>query len=121
MVEVLEYLLVFSVTVLLAGFSLIVFGGLLPNVASSQGQTEVEQLAGSAALAAAEGNSSVVLPMADATVSCAHGVVYLSQGNREYSSSSIGAACSFKLSDLDGMCRMVFTRGQRGVDMEAAC
>jgi len=118
---VLEYLLVFSVTVLLAGLGLVVFGGLMPGVASTQGQMEVEQLAGSAAVAAADGTSSVTLPMADASLNCSHGVLALSQAGRVYSSSGIGAGCAFHLSGLDGLCRFVFTRGQDGVGLEASC
>jgi hypothetical protein len=116
-VELIEYLLVFGVTTALAGFSLLVFGGFLPTLHETQGQAELDQIAGAAGLAAQNGSAALVLTMDNASITCSGGVVHLSTGGETYSS-SIGASCNFGASDLDGVCKLVFTRSEAGVGME---
>ncbi len=117
MVELIEYLLVFGVTTSLAGFSLLVFGGFLPTLHQTQGQAELDQIAGAAGLAAQNGTSALVLTMDNASITCSGSVVRLSTEGSNFST-SIGAACSFSASDLNGVCKLVFTRTEDGVGME---
>lgn len=119
MVELIEYLLVFAVTASLAGFSILVFGGFLPTLHQTQAQTELDQIAGAVGLAAQNGSSALVMTMDDASISCSGGVVQLSTGGATYST-SIGASCSFSASNLSGVCKLVFTRTEDGVTMEAS-
>lgn len=117
MVELIEYLLVFGVTAAIAGFSLLVFSGFLPVIHQAAGQSEVDQIAGAAVAASQDGNASVVLTLTNATVSCSDGSVDLSTGGNTYYS-SIGAACDFAASNLDGLYVFSFTRSPSGVALE---
>ena len=118
MVEIVEYLLVFGVTASLAGFSLLVFGGFLPTIQHTQGQTQVDQMAGAAALAAENGNASLVLPLVNASLTCSQGVFQLSEGGQQYGSSNVGISCDFTVTGLNGICRLTFTRVDTGVTLE---
>ncbi len=117
MVELVEYLLVFGVTAVIAGFSVAVFGGFLPTLHQTQSQAELDQIAGAAGLAAENGSASLVLPLDNASISCAGDVVSLSAGGQTYSS-SIGASCSFSYSGLSGVCNLVFTRSDGRIGLE---
>lgn len=117
MVEVIEYLLVFGVTALLAGFSVAVFGGYLPTLRQTQGQSELDQIVGAAGLAATNGTAVLVLPLNDAALSCSNGTISLSTGGANYSS-GIGASCGFSVSGLNGLCTLVFTRDPGGLVLE---
>jgi hypothetical protein len=117
LVELMEYLLVFGVTAALAGFSVMTFSGFLPALHQTQGQSEVEQLAGAAELAAQNGSATIILPLANATVSCSAGLLSLQTAGMGYSS-SIGAACAFRATGLNGLCKLVFARTETGVTME---
>lgn len=118
MVELIEYLLVFGVTVSLAGFSIVVLGGFLPTLHQTQGQAQLDQIAGAAGLAAQNGSAALVLTMDNASIVCSGGTVRLTTEGSTYSA-SIGASCSFTASDLNGVCKLVFTRTDDGVGMEA--
>jgi hypothetical protein len=118
MVELMEYLLVFGVTAALAGFSVLTFSGFLPALHQTQGQSELEQVAGAAELAAQNGSATIVLPLTNATVSCESGTMTLHTAGTDYSS-SIGADCGFSVTGLNGLCKLVFTRTASGVTMEA--
>jgi hypothetical protein len=117
LVEVIEYLLVFGITVALAGFSVAVFGGSLPTLGHAQGQTEVDQIAGAAQLAAENGTAAVVLPLSNATVSCSDGTMKLTTSGNSYSA-AVGAGCSFSFTRLNGLCSLVFTRSAAGIALE---
>jgi hypothetical protein len=116
-VELIEYLLVFGVTASLAGFSILVFGGFLPTLHQTQGQAELDQIAGAAGLAAQNGSAGLVLTMNNASVACSGDVVQLSTGGATFTT-SIGASCDFSASNLNGVCKLVFTRTEAGVGME---
>jgi len=112
-----EYMLVFGVTAVLAGFSVMVFGGSLPALHQTQDQSELDQIAGAAGLAAENGTATLVLPLTNATISCSNGVIELSTGGTTYAS-GIGASCGFTLTGLNGICKLVFTRSANGIGLE---
>lgn len=113
-----EYLLVFAITAGLAGFSVLTFSGFLPALHQTQDQSAIDQVAGAAELAAQNGSASVVLPLTNATISCHDGLMTLQTGGSSYSS-TIGAACGFTVADLNGSCKLVFTRTETGITLEA--
>jgi hypothetical protein len=118
LVELMEYLLVFGVTVSLAGFSVMVFGGFLPTVNHTVAQTEVDQIAGAASLAAENGSASLVLTFTNASISCSQGVVELSTGGQAYSSDVTAGSCGFGATDLTGVCKLVFTSSDGLIGLE---
>jgi hypothetical protein len=120
LVELVEYLLVFGVTTIVAAFSVLVFGGFVPTIHQTQDQSELDQIAGAAALAAENGTATVVLPLTGATIQCSDGMIQLSTGGFSYSS-AIGASCGFSDSGLNGLCKLVFTRSTEGVGLEVDC
>jgi hypothetical protein len=117
LVEIIEYLLVFGVTAVLAGFSVLVFGGSLPTLHQTQDQAELDQIAGAAGLAAENGTATLALPLSNATISCSDGIVELSTGGGSFSA-GIGASCGFSVSGLNGLCTLLFTRSSSGVALE---
>jgi hypothetical protein len=117
LVEVIEYLLVFGVTAVLAGFSVAVFGGAVPTLGHAQGQAEVDQVAGAAELAAENGTSVVVLPLSNATVACSNGVIQLTTSGTSYSA-AVDASCSFSFTGLNGLCSLEFMRVDSGIALE---
>lgn len=117
MVEILEYIVVFAVTAAVAGFSIFVFGGSVPQIHTAQGESEVSQVAGAVDLAAADGNSSLSLTLSNASLSCSQGSVDLTMGGQTYSS-SVASACSFTITGLSCTCDLSFTRGPEGVGLE---
>lgn len=119
MVEVMEYLLVFAVTAAIAGFSIFVFNGSVPGIRQTQGQAEVDQVAGAVELAAANGNATLTLPLSGASLSCSQGVVELTSDGQTYSS-YVSSGCAFSVSGLSCVCSLSFTWVPDGVGMEVA-
>lgn len=114
MVELIEYLLVFGVTVSLSAFSLLIIGGSLPIVNQSQARAQLEEITGAAGLAALKGNATLVLPLSNASASCSQGTMSLSSGGSTYSS-PVGYGCSFQFKGVSCLCTMVFSRSPAGV------
>ncbi|MDA4122960.1 MAG: hypothetical protein OK456_07265 [Thaumarchaeota archaeon] len=117
MVEILEYALVFAVTSVLAGASILVVQGALPILHQTQGHAEFDELDGAAASAALRGNDTIVMPLAGASIACTVGVLDFSTGGLNYSS-SLGYPCSFSYSGLTCTCQLVFTRESMGISLE---
>lgn len=117
MVELVEYLLVFGVTAAIAGFSVAVFGGFVPTLHQTQSQAELDQMADAAGLAAENGTASLILPLDNASISCAGAVLSFSAGGQTYSS-SIGSSCSFSYDGLSGVCTLIFTRSDSQIGLE---
>lgn len=117
MVETLEYLLVFGVTIALAGFSVAFFSSSLPVLHQSQASAEFDELTGAASSAALEGTAEVTLPLSDGSLACSGGVMSFSTGGLSYSS-SIGYPCSFSYPDLSCVCSLVFSLNSTGVALE---
>jgi hypothetical protein len=112
-----EYLLVFGVTVALAGFSVAVFSGSIPTLQQTQGQAEVQQVAQAVSLAAQNGTSSLIVQLSDATLSCSNGSVELTTGGATYTS-PVSSPCSFNDSGLDGLSKLTFVREYGGINLE---
>ena len=117
MVEIMEYLLVFAVTLAIAGFSVVVFTGSLPVLHETQGQEEANQMAAAVGLAARNGTSSLVVPLSQASVACSGDTLALSSGGETYTS-PVSAPCAFSEDGLDGMCTLDFSLGNGTVSME---
>ncbi len=109
MVEILEYVLVFGITALLSGFSVLVVQGSLPVLHQTQNGAEFDELTGAATSAYVEGNSTVVVPLSDASVGCSQGIMTFSSGGLNYTS-HVGFACSFAYSGVSCLCKLVFSR-----------
>ena len=111
MVEILEYVLVFAVTASISGFSVVILSGSLPILGQSQVHAQLDEISGAAGLAELKGNSSVVLPLSNASISCSGGVVSLSSGGSDYST-NVGYPCHFGFTGLTCLCTLTFTRGE---------
>ena len=116
-VEILEYVLVFAITALLAGFSVIVVQGSLPVLHQTQGGAEFDELTGAASSSEVEGNATVVVPLSDASIGCSQGVLSFSSGGLNYTS-QVGYPCSFAYSGLSCLCRLVFSRDSDVVGLQ---
>jgi hypothetical protein len=116
MVETIEYILVFAVTVSLSAFSILILGGSAPILGKSQAMAEVEEISGAASLAALRGNATVVLTLSDASLACSQGVLAVSSGGSSYSS-SIGDPCSFQFSGVTCLCSLSFTQTGDGLSL----
>jgi hypothetical protein len=116
-VEVVEYVLVFAITALLAGFSVVVAQGSLPVLHRTQGGAEFDALTGAATSAAVEGSATVVIPLSNADISCSMGNMTFSSEGLNYTS-NIGYPCSFALSGVTCVCNLVFSRGSEGLVLQ---
>jgi len=114
MVELIEYVLVFGLTVSLSAFSILILSGSIPSLDQNQAKAQMDEMAGAAGLAALNGNATVVVPLSDATIACSQGTLSLSAGGSNLSS-PIGYPCSFRLDGVSCLCTLVFTRSQDGL------
>lgn len=117
MVEILEYTLVFAITALLAGFSVVAVQGSLPVLHQTQNGAEFDELSGAASSAAVVGSSTVVIPLSDATIGCSQGVITFSSGGLNYSS-QVGYPCSFAYYGVSCLCKLVFSRNADVVGLQ---
>ncbi len=117
MVEIIEYTLVFAVTLSLSAFSILILGGSVPILSQSQAMAELQEISGAASLAAMRGNATVVLPLSDASLACSQGVFDISSGGSSYSS-SIGNPCSFRFSGVTCLCTLNFMQTRDGLDLQ---
>ena len=117
MVEILEYILVFAITALLGGFSVLVVQGALPVLHQTQGAAEFDELTGAASSAAIEGSATVVIPLSNASIGCSQGTMVFSSGGLSYRS-PLEYPCSFAYSGLSCLCRLVFSRNSDVVGLQ---
>ena len=117
MVELVEYILVFGVTVSLSVFSVVILTGSSPLIGQSQTKAELDEIAGAASLAALRGNTTLVIPLAGTSVECSQGIVSISSGSSSFSS-PIGYPCDFRLDGMNCLCTLSFTRSGNGVDVK---
>jgi len=116
MVEVIEYLLVFGITVSLSAFSILIVGGSLPILDQSQAKAQMDQIAGAADLAALKGNATVILPLSDASIACSRGVMTFSSSGQSLSS-PVGSPCGFRLTSVSCLCKLVFTQDRGELEL----
>lgn len=117
LVELIEYVLVFAVTVSLSAFSILILGGSLPIMNQTQAKAQMDEVAGAASLAALDGNSTVILPLSGASISCSQGVLRFSSGGSNLSA-SVGYPCSFKLDGISCLCTLAFSRAPDGLELK---
>jgi hypothetical protein len=116
-VEILEYILVFAITAMMAGFSVVVVQGTLPVLHQTQGGAEFDELSGAASSAAVEGSATVVIPLSNATIGCSQGVIAFTSGGLTYTS-QLGYPCSFAYSGVSCLCELVFSRDSNVVGLQ---
>ncbi len=108
MVEILEYSLVFLASSMLAGFSIVALSSYAGYLRHAEDQGAFSALSGAAADAAENGNSSLTLSLADASLSCSEGVFSLSSPSFS-ASVMLPVACDFEYAGLDGSYGFNFT------------
>jgi hypothetical protein len=116
-VEILEYLLVFAITAMMAGFSVVVVQDSLPVLHQTQGGAEFDELSGAATSAAVAGSATVVMPLSDASIGCSQGVIAFSAGGLNYTS-RLGYPCNFSFSGVTCLCQLVFSRDSDAVELQ---
>jgi hypothetical protein len=116
MVEVIEYLLVFGITVSLSVFSILIVGGSMPVLDQSQAKAQMDEIAGAADLAALNGNATVTLPLTGASIACSQGVMTFSSDGQSLSS-PVGSPCGFRLTSVSCLCQLFFTQDQGGLEL----
>ncbi len=117
MVELIEYVLVFAVTVSLSAFSILILGGSLPIMDQTQAKAQMDEIAGAASLAALNGNATVILPLSGASISCSQGILRFSSGGSNLST-AVGYPCSFNLDGVSCLCTLAFSRGPDGLELK---
>jgi hypothetical protein len=116
MVELIEYVLVFGLTVSVSAFSVLILSGSIPSLDQNQAKAQMDEVAGAAGLAALNGNATIILPLSDATIACSQGVLSLTAGGSSFSS-SVGYPCNFRLDGVSCLCTLLFTRSQDGLQL----
>ncbi|MGD0637585.1 MAG: hypothetical protein ABSA72_06060 [Nitrososphaerales archaeon] len=114
MVELIEYVLVFGLTVSLSAFSVLIFHGSIPPLDQNQAKAQMDEIAGAAGLAALNGNATLVMPLSNVSLSCSQGVLSITAGGSSLSS-PVGYPCNFRLDGVSCLCTLVFTRSQDGL------
>lgn len=121
MVELIEYVIVFGISVGLAGAAVMILQGAAPGIDQVAEASASDQIAGAARLAAVEGgNATLVLPLDDAAVSCSAGSLLISSGgtSRAY---QVGYPCEFDYAELDGECTLVFSAASASLQLSVDC
>ena len=119
MVELIEYILVFGLTVSLSAFSFLILGGSMPVLDQSQAKAQMDEITNAARLAALQGNSTLVLALSDASASCQQGVVSYTGGGSTLST-AVGFPCSFQFQGVSGLCTLDFSRSEGVVNLRVA-
>ena len=114
--EILEYTLVFAVTVMLAGFSVLVLQGSLPALHQTQAGAEFQEVTGAVGSAAVDGSSTISIPLSNASISCSQGVISFHEGGESYSS-TLGYPCEFAYGGVSCLCKLVFTEESQVLEL----
>jgi hypothetical protein len=123
MVEMIEYVLVFGISLGVAGVGIALVNGMAPGLNQMISASQSEQVAGAARIAVVEGqNVTLLLPLTNATISCASGSLSVAI-NGPAQTYQLGYPCSFAFEDLTGQCNLVFGEDEEspGLSMEATC
>jgi|HubBroStandDraft_6_1064221.scaffolds.fasta_scaffold1060820_1 hypothetical protein len=121
MVELIEYVIVFGISMGVAGASVMLVNGALPGLKEVGAASTSDQVAGAARLAAIEGrNVTLLLPLQNSSVSCSAGSLSVSVngGSRAY---DVGLPCSFDYEGLNGPCTLVFSAPADALELLVAC
>jgi hypothetical protein len=116
-VELLEYTLVFAVSVMLAGFSVLVLQNSLPSLHQTQSGAEFQEISGAAGSAAVDGTSTITIPLSNASISCSQGVMSFHDGGLSYSS-TLGYPCNFDYGGVSCLCKLVFTQDSQVLELQ---
>jgi hypothetical protein len=109
MVELIEYVIVFGVSVGIAGACVMLVNGALPGLSEAAAVSTSDQVAGAARIAVMEDrNITLLLPLHNSSVSCSAGSlsVSISGDPRAF---AVGFPCSFDYRGLNGACTLVFS------------
>jgi hypothetical protein len=123
MVELIEYILVFGISLGVAGVGIALVNGMAPGLNQMVSASQSEQVAGAARIAVVEGqNVTLLLPLTNATISCASGFLSVAI-NGPAQTYQLGYPCSFAFEALTGQCNLVFSEdeGSAVLSMEATC
>ena len=121
MVELIEYILVFGVTLGIAGVGMAIVGGMVPGLNRMVSASQSGQVVGAARIAVVQGqNETLFLPLTNATISCASGSLSVSL-NGPPQTYELGYPCSFSASDMTGQCDLTFYEAASTLGMEADC
>lgn len=116
MVELVEYMLVFGLTVTISVLGFVILGGALPVLSQTQTKAQLEEIQGAADLAAIRGNATLIMPLSNVSLDCSQGDLTLSSGGSSYSA-PYSYPCSFSLGGVSCLCTLVFTRSQGVVQL----
>lgn len=121
MVELIEYVIAFTISAGLAGASVALVQGALPGLDQVMSQSKADQIASAARISVAEDrNTTLVLPLQQTSVSCESGTLDVSIGGVQYEQ-EIGFPCAFASGSLTGLCTLSFAAPQTSLTLEAAC
>ena len=121
MVELIEYVIVFGISVGLAGACVALVEGAMPGLNQVASASKADQIAGAARIAAVEDSSvTLVLPLQDSSVSCSAGSLSVSVGG-DPQSYGIGYPCSFDYQGLNGTCDLVFSAPAAALELGVTC
>jgi len=121
MVELIEYVIAFGISVGVAGACVMLVNGALPGLSETAAVSTSDQVAGAARIAVMEDrNVSLLLPLQNSSVSCSAGSLSVSiNGNpRAY---EVGFPCSFDFRGLNGACTLVFSAQADALRLGVTC
>jgi hypothetical protein len=120
-VELVEYVIVFAVSAGVAGACVMLVQGAVPGLEQVAAVSRSDQLADAARLSVLEGkNVTLLMPLQDASVSCAGGSLSVSDGGGS-NGYQVGYPCSFDYRGLNGTCTLVFSAPASSLLLEATC
>jgi hypothetical protein len=121
MVELIEYIIVFGISVGVAGASVMLVDGALPGLNEVAAASTSDQVAGAARIAVIEDrNVSLLLPLKDSSVSCSAGSLSVSI-NGDSRTYAVGLPCSFGFQGLDGSCTLAFSAPADALELAVTC
>jgi hypothetical protein len=122
MVELLEYIIIFSISAGLAGASVALVDGAFPGLTQVAAASQADQIAGGARLAIVQDdNVTLLLPLQNASISCASGSLSVSTGGDDLHSYPVGFPCYFDDQALEGSCELVFSTTNDYLSLQANC
>jgi hypothetical protein len=121
MVELIEYVIVFGISVGLAGASVMLVDGALPGLNEVAAASASDQVASAARIAVVEDrNVTLILPFQNSSVSCSAGSLSVSI-NGDSRAYDVGFPCSFDFQGLNGACTLVFSAPAEALRLGVTC
>jgi len=121
MVELIEYVIVFSISAGVAGASVMLVNGAMPGLSQVAAASKSDQIAGAARIAVVEDRSvTLLLPLQGSSVACSAGSLSVSIDG-ESRTYQVGFPCSFDFQGLNGSCTLAFSAPSDVLKLEATC